>query len=76
MRLPPNYGRAYGEDFAARYQRAADQLKAKLVPFFLKGVADAEDPTALFQADRIHPNEKAQPAMAENVYAVLRPLLR
>jgi acyl-CoA thioesterase-1 len=76
MRLPPNYGRAYGEDFAARYQRAADQLKAKLVPFFRTGVADAEDPTALFQADRIHPREAAQPMLLDNVWPVLRPMLK
>ena len=76
MRLPPNYGRAYGEDFASRYERVARQLGAKLVPFFLKGVADADDPTALFQADRIHPREAAQPALLENVWAVLAPMLR
>jgi acyl-CoA thioesterase-1 len=76
MRLPPNYGRAYGEDFAARYQRAAQQVGARLVPFFLKGVADAEDPTALFQADRIHPREAAQPMLLDNVWPVLRPMLK
>ena len=76
MRLPPNYGRSYGEDFAARYQRVADQLGAKRVPFFLKGVADAEDPTALFQADRIHPREAAQPMLLDNVWAVLGPMLK
>ena len=75
MRLPPNYGRAYGEDVASRYERAARQLGAKLVPFFLKGVADAEDPTALFQADRIHPREAAQPVLLDNVWAVLAPML-
>lgn len=75
MRLPPNYGRTYGEDFAARYQRVAERLGAKLVPFFLKGVADVEDPTALFQADRIHPREAAQPMLLDNVWAVLRPML-
>jgi acyl-CoA thioesterase-1 len=76
LRLPPNYGRAYGEDFAGRYRRVADQLKAKLVPFFLKGVGDAEDPTPLFQADRIHPREAAQPIMLDNVWAMLRPMLK
>ena len=76
MRLPPNYGRAYGEDFAGRYRRVADQLKAKLVPFFLKGVGDAEDPTPLFQADRIHPREAAQPIMLDNVWPVLTTMLK
>ena len=43
--------------------------------FFLKGVADTQDPTALFQADRIHPNEAAQPTMLDNVWPELRKLL-
>jgi hypothetical protein len=45
MRLPPNYGAATARTSRARYQRVADTLGAKRVPFFLKGVADAEDPT-------------------------------
>ena len=53
----------------ARSERAA------LVPFLLKGVADAPEPEALFQPDRIHPREAAHPIMLGNVWAVLRPLL-
>jgi acyl-CoA thioesterase-1 len=45
------------------------------VPFFLKGVADLPDPTKLFQNDRIHPNEQAQPIMLDNVWPALRPLI-
>ena len=75
MQVPPNYGRAYGADFAARFERAAKQVGAVLVPFLLKGVADVADPTALFQADRIHPREAAQPTMLENVWPALRPML-
>lgn len=75
MRLPPNYGKTYGEDFAALYARVAKDEGASLVPFFLKGVADGPDPLKLFQADRIHPNESAQPLMLDNVWPALRPLL-
>ena len=46
-----------------------------LVPFFLKNVADIKDPTALFQSDRIHPNESAQGLMLDNVWPELRKLL-
>ena len=46
-----------------------------LVPFLLAGVADAADPLALFQADRIHPNAQAQPRMLDNVWPHLLPLL-
>ena len=76
MQIPPNYGRKYGEDFAAIFPRVAQAEGAALVPFLLKGVADAADPAALFQPDRIHPNGAAQATMLANVWPVLQPLLR
>lgn len=75
MQMPPNYGAQYGRDFAALYQTVAAQEKAALLPFFLKNVADLPDPTALFQRDRIHPNEAAQAIMLDNVWPLLLPLL-
>lgn len=76
MQIPPNYGRRYGEDFAAIYSRVAKAEGAALVPFLLKGVADAADPAPLFQPDRIHPNASAQATMLANVWPALQPLLR
>jgi acyl-CoA thioesterase-1 len=76
MQVPPNYGRAYSEAFSALFAQVASAEKAALVPFLLKGVADAADSDALFQADRIHPKEAAHPVMLANVWPVLRPLLR
>jgi acyl-CoA thioesterase I len=75
MQVPPNYGRKYGEDFAALFATVAKAEGAALVPFLLKGVADGADSTALFQADRIHPVEAAHPIMLDNVWPVLKPLL-
>ena len=75
MQLPPNYGRRYGEEFAALYVSAA-KSGAALVPFFLKGVADGPDAEAFFQADRIHPRESAQARLLDNVWPVLQPMLR
>lgn len=75
MQLPPNYGRRYSDDFAAVYARVAKEEGTALVPFFLAGVADAADPTAMFQNDRIHPTAAAQPVILANVWPVLRPLL-
>lgn len=72
MMVPPNYGRRYGERFAAIFERVAREEKAALVPFFLEGVADRLD---LFQADRIHPTAAAQPRLLENVWPALEPLL-
>jgi acyl-CoA thioesterase-1 len=76
MQMPPNYGAKYGRDFAELYARVARETKSALVPFFLKGVADLPDPTRLFQADRIHPNEEAQGPMLDNVWPELKKLLK
>ncbi|WP_439126706.1 arylesterase [Ramlibacter humi] len=76
MQLPPNYGADYGRKFAGLYEQVAREQQAALVPFFLKGVADIADPTKLFQADRIHPNEQAQATMLANVWPELRKLLK
>jgi acyl-CoA thioesterase-1 len=76
MQVPPNYGAAYGRDFAGLFASVAQSKKAALVPFLLKGVADAPDAPLWFQPDRIHPNERAHPVMLDNVWPVLRPQLK
>ena len=72
MMLPPNYGRAYGERFQALFPSLAKAEKVPLVPFFLEGVADRME---FFQPDRIHPNERAQPLLLQNVWPVLSRML-
>ncbi len=72
MRIPPNYGPAYTEAFAAIYPKLAKRYGTGLVPFFLEGVAT--DP-ALMQADGIHPTAEAQSALLDNVWPHLEPLL-
>jgi acyl-CoA thioesterase-1 len=73
MRVPPNYGPDYTRDFAAAFAELARARKTALLPFLLEGMA--ED-LRLFQSDRIHPTEDAQPLLLENVWKALRPLLR
>lgn len=73
QRLPPNYGRDYSEQFHAMYATLAQQQRVALVPFLLDGFADGVE---MFQADRIHPNQRAQPIMANNVWPHLVPLLK
>ena len=43
------------------------------VPFLLDKVADKPE---LMQADGLHPNERGQPLLLENVWPKLLPLLR
>lgn len=75
MQVPPNYGRKYGDDFAALFGAVAKSERVSLVPFLLEGVANAPDADALFQPDRIHPVAKAHPRILDNVWPVLLPLL-
>ena len=73
MRVPPNYGPDYSKRFAAMYQGLARERNVKLVPFLLTGLEDTE---RFFQQDRIHPNQRAQTVMLDNVWPSLRPLLK
>ena len=75
MQLPPNYGRRYGEEFAALFAKVARQENAALVPFFLDGVANGPQADSLFQPDRIHPRAEAHPIILGNVWPVLSRLL-
>ena len=76
MQMPPNYGAELTRQFAALYPTVAKATGAALVPFFLKGVGDDPDPTRWFQADRIHPNEAAQPRLLANVWPELKKQLK
>lgn len=72
VRLPPNYGPVYIEQFAALYNRLSDQYKVPLVPRMLDQVAENR---ALMQEDGIHPKAEAQPQIMQNVWAGLEPML-
>ena len=76
IQVPPNYGRKYGQQLIDLFVNVAKAENTALVPFILAGVADVPEAESLFQADRIHPNAKAQPKMLDNVWPTLRPLLR
>jgi acyl-CoA thioesterase-1 len=75
IQVPPNYGSDYTHRFEGIFTEVASETKAPLVPFLLKGIADAPDAAQLFQADRIHPIASAQPRMLDNVWPALRKLL-
>ena len=73
MRMPPNYGPRYTQEFEQVYASLAKQFKLRLVPFLLDGVAGNRD---LFLEDNLHPTAKAQPAILENIWKGLAPLLK
>jgi acyl-CoA thioesterase-1 len=72
IQVPPNYGRDYGQRFADTFAEVAKDNKTALVPFFLKGIADAPDSLKWFQADRIHPKEEAHPLILANIWPELK----
>ena len=72
VKLPANYGQAFGEKFHRVYLDLAQEMDVALVPFFLEGVAETRD---LMQPDGIHPSAAAQPRMLDNVWEGLAPLL-
>jgi len=73
MRIPPNYGKSYADQFSAMYPALAKQWQIALVPFFMEGLADKPD---MFQADRIHLIGAAHPRVLENIWPHLSPLIK
>jgi acyl-CoA thioesterase-1 len=72
MRMPPNYGPQYTEQFAMVFSDLAQQKKLPAVPFLLNNIALTP---SLMQGDDIHPNALGQPILLDNVWPALKPLL-
>lgn len=72
IKLPANYGTAYGEKFHQIYLDLAEQEQVALVPFLLSGFAEER---RFMQADGVHPTAEAQPLILDNVWQALHPLL-
>ncbi|PHQ23977.1 arylesterase [Marinobacter guineae] len=73
MQIPPNYGERYTQMFADIYPKLSDRYDTDLVPFFLDGIYNQD---GLMQDDGIHPTEEAQHKLLENVWPVIRPILK
>jgi acyl-CoA thioesterase I len=73
MKMPPNYGAAYAQQFEAIFPELAKRYAAPLVPFMLDRIAGEPD---LNLADGIHPNEKGHRLMAEVMTKALKPFLK
>ena len=73
IRIPPNYGPRYANEFAAVYPEIAKQQRLPLVPFLLEKVA--LDST-LMQEDGLHPNARGEPLVLDTLWQGLEPLLK
>ena len=72
MQLPPNYGSDYAGSFQRAFAELAKAHKAAYLPFLLEGFGERPE---MFQPDRVHPTERAQPIVFRNVWKALAPLL-
>jgi acyl-CoA thioesterase-1 len=68
IRIPTNYGPRYTEAFEAVYRQVATDLEVEWIEFFMDGVAMNDE---LLQADRIHPNTRAQPILLDNAWPII-----
>lgn len=68
MHIPPNYGKRYALLFHSSYKKVADKHQVALLPFLLEGIATKPE---LMQRDGLHPNQKAQSLILQNVLPYL-----
>jgi len=73
MKIPPSYGKRYTDLFYNIYSQLAKELNVPYVPFIMDDIALDKD---MMQADRVHPNAKGQPFIADKVWQQLLPLLK
>lgn len=73
MELPRNYGKEYEKEFLEIFPRLARKYKVPFMPFLLQGMAMNADLTL---PDRVHPNAQGAAVIANQVWAVLAPVLR
>jgi acyl-CoA thioesterase-1 len=71
MEAPPNYGRDYIVSFHKVFPALAAKYHVPLIPFLLQGVAGD---VTLNQRDGIHPTTAGARIVADNVWAVLKPI--
>jgi acyl-CoA thioesterase-1 len=73
MRLPPNYGSRYAEDFHRLFGEVARARNAPYMPFFLDGVGAVP---RLNLPDGIHPTAEGYAIVVDRLWPHLLPLLR
>ena len=71
IRIPPNYGNRYRNEFESIYTEIAEETGSLYMPFMLNNIALEKN---LMMADGIHPTEEAQPLIAEEIFNFLKDL--
>jgi acyl-CoA thioesterase-1 len=72
MKIPPNYGPVYSDEFAQIFPTLADSLDIPLIPFLLEGVGGNPK---FNLPDRIHPNPAGHKIIGDLVFNHLSEVL-
>ncbi len=72
IRLPPNYGRRYLQQFESIFGKLAEAYQLPLLPFFVSPLIGEN---GMMMDDGIHPTAVAQPLIARQVHEFLTPHL-
>jgi acyl-CoA thioesterase-1 len=72
MKIPPNYGLKYAQQFETSLQDLAKTYNAAFIPFLLENIISND---ALMQDDNLHPTAAAQPIILKHVDTVIEMLL-
>ncbi|UOF00097.1 arylesterase [Bdellovibrio reynosensis] len=70
--MPPNYGKAYTDQFKKMYESLASKYKLVFIPFILEKVGGNPKYNL---ADGIHPNEEGHKIIAETIFSTLKSAL-
>lgn len=73
MQVPTNLGKEYTDTFREMFVQIASDTGSKLIPFLLKEVGGIKE---LNLSDGKHPTAEGHRILAENVWAVLKPILK
>jgi acyl-CoA thioesterase-1 len=72
MEALPNLGPKYAAEFHQLYHDVTKQKGVTLIPFLLDSVAGKRE---LNQGDGVHPNDRGERIVADNVWRALKPVL-
>jgi len=73
IEIPPNYGPQFTAEFRAIYRGLAKEYRVAFLPFLLEGVGGHPE---LNQENGVHPTAQGYSIITENVWKVLKPMLR
>ncbi len=72
MKIPPNYGKPYSDQFEAVFSELAREYQLPYIPFFLESIINNHE---LLQDDELHPTAGAQPLLLKEILPTINTVL-